>query len=77
MIEPLVGVLVVIILVVAVLVYLEAIDVGDMIVGLFQLVWLVVKLIAGGLFALGAFFVWLVMRNSREKKAASEQPRDC
>ena len=32
---------------------------------------------AGLLFALGTFFVWMATRRSREKKVASEQPRDC
>lgn len=77
MVEPLFGLLVVIILAVAVFVYLEVIDVGDMVVGIFQLVWAAVKLFAGMLFALSAFFVWLATRRSREKKVVSEQPRDC
>ena len=81
MVEPLFGLLVIIILVVAVLVYLEAIDVGEMTVGIFQLLLQLavaaVRLIAALLFALGTFFVWMATRRSREKKVASEQPRDC
>jgi len=77
MVELLFGLLIIIILAVVVLVYVEVIDLGDMVVGIFQLVWAAVRLLAGMLFALGAFFVWLATRRSREKKAVNEQPRDC
>ena len=69
MLDPLLGVLVVIVLVVALLIYLEVIDVADIFGGLFQLMASAVRLTAGLLFALGAFFVWLVNRRRGEKKS--------
>jgi hypothetical protein len=61
MFELMLAVLAPAIFVVAVLVYIEAID-------LFDLIAAVVKLAAGLLFAVGAFFVWLVRRGCQEKR---------
>ena len=62
MLESLFGLLVVIIIVAAVLAYFEVID-------LFELLGAVVKLIAALVFAVGAFFVWLVKRSRQEGKS--------
>jgi len=62
MLESLYGLLVVIILVAAVLAWFEVID-------LFELLGGIVKLIAALLFAVGAFFVWLVKRSRQEGKS--------
>jgi amino acid transporter len=61
MLEWMYGLLVVAIIVALVLAYFEAID-------LFELVASVVQLIAGLLFAVGAFFVWLVTRRRQDKR---------
>jgi hypothetical protein len=61
MLEWTYGLLVVAIIVALVLAYFEAID-------LFELVAAVVQLIAGLLFAVGAFFVWLVTRRRQDKR---------
>lgn len=61
MLEWMYGLLVVAIIVALVLAYFEAID-------LFELVAAVVQLIAGLLFAVGAFFVWLVTRRRQDKR---------
>ena len=61
MLEWMYGFLVVAIIVAVVLAYFEAID-------LLELVAAVVKLIAGLLFAIGAFFVWLVMQRRQDKR---------
>jgi quinol-cytochrome oxidoreductase complex cytochrome b subunit len=60
--ESLLGLFVVFIIVAAVLAYFEVID-------LFELLGAVVKLIAALLFAIGAFFVWLVKRSRQEGKS--------
>ena len=62
MFESLFGLLVVIVIIAAVLAYFEVID-------LFELLGAVVKLIAALLFAVGAFFVWLVKRSRQEGKS--------
>ena len=61
MLEWMYGLLVVAIIVTLVLAYFEAID-------LFELVAAVVKLLAGLLFAVGAFFVWLVTRRRQDRR---------
>jgi uncharacterized RDD family membrane protein YckC len=61
MLEWMYGLLVVAIIVALVLAYFEAID-------LFELVAAMVQLIAGLLFAVGAFFVWLVTRRRQDKR---------
>jgi predicted transporter len=68
MIEALSGLLIVAVVAVAVLVYLEVIDLSDLVGGVIQLIASAVKLIAGLLFALGAFFVWLVNRSRQQNK---------
>lgn len=60
MLESLFGLLVVFIIVAAVLAYFEVIDLFDLLAG-------IIKLIAALLFAVGAFFVWLVKRGSKPK----------
>jgi hypothetical protein len=55
------GFLVLVIIVAVVLAYFEAVD-------LFELIGGVLKLTAGLLFAVGAFFVWLVTRRGQEKR---------
>ena len=55
-------------IVVVVLVYFEAIDVSELIGGVLTLIGEVVRLIAGLLFALGAFFVWLITRRRPERR---------
>jgi hypothetical protein len=62
MLESLFGLLIVIVIVAAVLAYFEVID-------LFELLGAVVKLIAALVFAVGAFFVWLVKRSRQEGKS--------
>ena len=61
MLELMLGLLVLAIIVAVVLVSFEAID-------LFELIAAVVKLAAALLFAVGAFFVWLVRRRGQEKR---------
>jgi hypothetical protein len=67
MLEWMYGLLVVAIIVAVVLAYFEAID-------LFELIGGVLKLTAGLLFAVGAFFVWLVTR--RRQESDLERPSD-
>ena len=62
MLEWMLGLLVLMIIIAVVLAYFEAIDLFDLIGG-------VLKLVAGLLFAVGAFFVWLVMRIRRQKQS--------
>ena len=62
MFESLLGLIFVIMLVGFVLAYFEVID-------LFELIGAILKLTAGLLFAVGAFFVWLVKRASQEKRS--------
>ena len=60
MLETFYAVIVVFVVIAAVLAWFEVID-------LFELLGAVVKLIAALLFAVGAFFVWLIKRGSRGK----------
>lgn len=60
MLESLFGLLVVLIIVAAVLAFFEVIDLFDLLGG-------IVRLIASLLFAVGAFFVWLIKRGSKGK----------
>lgn len=68
--EALYGALGVALIVVLILVWLELIDFA----AVFELVAAIVRLIAGGLFALGAFFVWLVWRRRQENKGGTDNP---
>jgi hypothetical protein len=79
MLEWLLGLLVLVIIIAAVLVYVEAIDLFDMVAAAVKLVasllfavgalfvWLVTRL-ASLLFGVGVFFVWLVRRRRQEKR---------
>ena len=69
MIELLSGLLVVAFVAFAVLVYLEVIDVTDIVNSVFQLIAGTIKLIAALSFALGAFVIWLVNRARQQKKS--------
>ena len=69
MLESLTGLLIVIAIAVAVLVYLEVIDVTDIVNSVFELVAGVIRLIAALSVALGAFVVWLVNRARQQKKS--------
>ena len=69
MIEPLLGLLAIVALAGVVLVYLEVIDLGEVIMGFVSLIGSVLRLVAGLLFAVAAFFVWLVKRSGREKQS--------
>lgn len=68
MLEWMYGSLALACIVVVLLVYFEAIDLSELIGGVLSLIGEAVKLIAGLLFALGAFFVWLVTRRRQEKR---------
>jgi hypothetical protein len=68
MLEWMFGFLGVALAVVVVLVYFEAIDLADLIGGLLSLLGEVVRLIAGLLFAVVAFFVWLVKRSRSSRE---------
>jgi len=59
MLEWMYGFFAVVTIVAVVLAYFEAID-------LFELIGGMLKLVAGLLFAVGAFFVWLMTRRRRE-----------
>ena len=69
MIELLSGLLIVSAVAIAVLVYLEVIDVTDIVNSVFQLIAGTIKLIATLSFALGAFVVWLVNCIRQQKKS--------
>jgi hypothetical protein len=69
MIESLLGLLAIVALAGFVLVYLEVIDLTDVVTGLISLIGSALRLIAGFLFAVTAFFVWLVKRSGREKQS--------
>jgi hypothetical protein len=68
MLEWMMTLLVVAIIIVAVLAYFEAIDLGELIGGVLMLVGEVLRLIVALLLAVGAFFVWLVKRRRSEKQ---------
>jgi hypothetical protein len=69
MIESLSVLLVVAFLAFALLMYLEVIDVTDIVNSVFQLIAGMIKLIAALSFALGAFVIWLVNRARQQKKS--------
>lgn len=63
MLEWMLGLLIVAALIARILEFFELID-------LFELIGGALKLVAGLLFAVGAFFVYLVARRGREKKSS-------
>ena len=56
------------VIIAVVLVYVEAIDLFELVAAIVRLAAEVVKLAAGLLFAAGAFLVWLVRRRGQEKR---------
>jgi hypothetical protein len=68
MLELMLGILVLAIVIAAVLAFFELIDLFDLAGGVLRLIGEVVRLMAGLLFALAGFFVWLVRRQRPERK---------
>lgn len=69
MIESVLGLLAIIALAAFVLIYLEVIDLTDVVTGFISLIGSALRLTAGLLFAVAAFFVWLVKRSGREEQS--------
>jgi hypothetical protein len=67
--ELMLGLLVVVALIAIAFLYFEIIDLTEIFVGALKLVGELLKLIAGLVFAVCAFFVYLVTRRGTEKKS--------
>jgi hypothetical protein len=67
--ELMLGLLVVVALIAIAFLYFEIIDLTEIFVGALKLVGELLKLIAGLVFAVCAFLVYLVTRRGREKKS--------